>query len=492
MRKLFVILPLLLLFACTEREEIVVPGEEPYLEEGPLLFRPGTMVVKVTPELASSLENHTGAEGKVNPTDVSQLEDVAGAIGIESMERLFMPAGAFEERSRKEGLHLWYQLSFDESFPVGKARELMAAHPGIAVVECDPMKRLDTDAFVEYASPPGVILDGAPFNDPLLYRQWHYSNDGVRAGTSQGCDINVFPLWKEGVAGRSDVIVCVVDGGVDYTHEDLAGNIWYDSEGHCGFNFCDGSYNVTPDNHATHVAGTIAAINNNGIGVCGIAGGDNARGIPGVKIMSCQIFTGNESVCSPAAAIKWGADHGAVICQNSWGYPELDETPGSIKAAVDYFVRYAGMDADGMQTGPMSGGLVVFAAGNERRMSSSSTYDSILNVTSLGACFVKAGYSNWGPFADLSAPGGDKPNYVLSTLPGNRYGWMAGTSMACPHVSGVAALVVSACGGAGFTSAELRTRLESSARDISAYNPDHYLGHGLVNAYGAATYSPGP
>ena len=208
-------------------------------------------------------------------------------------------------------------------------------------------------------------------------------------------------------------------------------------------------------------------------------------------LMSCQIFKEDEDGGGRgASAIKWGADHGAVISQNSWGYPELDETPESIKAAVDYFVKYAGLDADGIQTGPMAGGLVVFAAGNERRMASSSTYESILNVTSMGADFVKAPYSNWGSFADLAAPGGYKPNRVLSTLPGNRYGWMSGTSMACPHVSGAAALVVSACGGPGFTPAELRRRLEESARDISAFNPDHYMGHGLVDVYAAATAIP--
>jgi subtilisin family serine protease len=474
-----------------EVEEFFPPEERPAVEEE-LMFRSGTMVVKVSPSLSSSLERHTGTDGKIHPAEVPELQEIAGIIGMESLERLFRHAGVFEARSREEGMHLWYQLSFDESFPVGKARELMASHPGISVVECDPMKRLYADTVVEYASPSGVIMAGAPFNDPLLYRQWHYCNDGSREGTEPGCDINVFPLWKEGVTGREDVIVCVVDGGVDYTHEDLAGNIWQNPEapGSCGYNFCNDSPDVTPDDHATHVAGTISALNNNGLGVCGIAGGDSARGIRGVKIMSCQIFTGNESVCSPAAAIKWGADHSAVICQNSWGYPELDETPESIKAAVDYFVKYAGLDADGIQTGPMAGGLVVFAAGNERRMASSSTYESILNVTSMGADFVKAPYSNWGSFADLAAPGGYKPNRVLSTLPGNRYGWMSGTSMACPHVSGAAALVVSACGGPGFTPAELRRRLEESARDISAFNPDHYMGHGLVDVYAAATAIP--
>ena len=491
MRKLSLILPLFLLLACVD-EEIFDPGKNLSVKEEDLLFRPGQMVVKVTPTLSSSLERHTGGNGKINPVEISELQEVAGIIGMESLKRLFAPAGVFEARSRAEGMHLWYQVSFDPSFSVSRARDLMASHPGISTVECDPMKRLYADTVVEYAAPSGVILSGAPFDDPLLYRQWHYCNDGSREGTAPGCDINVFPLWKEGVTGRDDVIVCVVDGGVDDTHEDLAGNIWFNPEipGSCGYNFCDDSPDVTPDDHATHVAGTIAAVNNNGLGGCGIAGGDHAKGIPGVKIMSCQIFTGNESVCSPAAAIKWGADHGAVICQNSWGYPELDETPESIKAAVDYFVKYAGLDAEGVQTGPMAGGLVVFAAGNERRMASSSTYESILNVTSLGAGFVKAPYSNWGAFADLAAPGGYKPNRVLSTLPGNRYGWMSGTSMACPHVSGAAALVVSACGGPGFTPAELRQRLEESARDISAYNPDYYLGHGLVDVYAAVNALP--
>lgn len=483
MRRVSLILPVFLLFACAKSGDIIVTDDINQEEEQ---FKPGQIVVKVTPELCLSLEANTGSDGKVSLTDVAALREVVKRIGIETMDRLFAPAGVFEERSRREGMHLWYQMSFDKSFPVGDAKKLLETHSGISVVECDPMKRLD-DNTVAYASPHGVTLEGAPFNDPLLYRQWHYYNDGARTGTSPGCDINVFPLWKEGITGRDDVIVCVVDGGVDYTHEDLAANIWENPEvpGSCGYNFCDGSYSVTPDNHATHVAGTIAAINNNGLGVCGIAGGDYADGIPGVKIMSCQIFTGSESVGSPAAAIKWGADHGAVICQNSWGYPELEETPESVKTAVDYFVKYAGLDTDGVQTGPMAGGLVVFAAGNERRMASSSTYEKIINVTSIDAGFVKADYSNWGPFADLAAPGGSKPNHVLSTLPGNRYGWMSGTSMACPHVSGVAALVVSACGGPGFTSAELRTRLETTAHDISLYNPDYYLGHGLVNACGA-------
>ena len=446
------------------------------------LYAPGKIVVKVTQEFADVLESHTGSRGTVSVSDVEELRRADDRLGIKRMKRVFAPAGDFEPRSRKEGLHLWYQIDFDQAYPTSLAKPFLESYPGITLVECDPIRRLEGD--VIYADmAPGA--SSGPFDDPLFYRQWHFYNDGSRSDAEAGCDINIVPAWSSGLIGSPEVIVCVVDGGVDYTHEDLAGNIWYDGEGHCGYNFYSDSYNITPDAHATHVAGTIAAVNNNGTGVCGIAGGDFARGLPGVKIMSCQIFTGNESAGNPAAAIKWGADHGAVISQNSWGYPELDSTPESVKAAVDYFVKYAGLDADGRQVGPMAGGLVVFAAGNERREASSSSYDGILTVTSLGAGFKKASYSNWGSFADLAAPGGDPPNRVLSTLPDNKYGWMNGTSMACPHVSGVAALVVSACGGPGFTSAELRRRLESTAKPLNA--TDYYLGHGLVDATAACS-----
>ena len=465
------------LVACSHSKDI--------LPEDDSLYAPGKIVVKVTEEFADALESHTGSSGRVAVAAVDELRKADKRLNIKRMKRVFAPAGEFEDRTRLEGLHLWYQIDFDENCPTSVAKSFLEKYPGITLVECDPIRRLDVD--VTYADLVPGASSGGPFDDPLYYRQWHYCNDGSREGAEAGCDINVVPAWSSGCIGSPEVIVCVVDGGVDYNHEDLAGNIWYDSEGHCGYNFYSDSYDITPDSHATHVAGTVAAVNNNGIGVCGIAGGDFARGLPGVKIMSCQIFTGNESAGNPAAAIKWGADHGAVISQNSWGYPDLDATPESVKAAVDYFVKYAGLDADGHQIGPMAGGLVVFAAGNERREASSSSYDGILTVTSLGAGYRKASYSNWGSFADLAAPGGDAPNRVLSTLPDNKYGWMNGTSMACPHVSGVAALVVSACGGPGFTSADLRRRLETTARPLgaAAAADGYYLGHGLVDATAA-------
>ena len=494
-RFVLILLSVLALYSCVK--VTIVPDGPPEEEDPPKkeesTFKSGRVIVKVTPALAQDLEDNTRDDGTVILSRVESMADVEETLAVESMQRLFAYAGVFEERTRSESLHLWYTIVFDEEKPLELATGLLESHPGIDKIECDPINRL-YGGEIEYAPMPTKSTQTGPYNDPLLYRQWHYHNTGTEKGSAAGCDVNVFPVWESYTPARQDVIVCVVDGGVDYTHEDLEANMWHNPEqegrAQYGYNFCKNSYVVTPDAHGTHVAGTIAAVNNNAIGVCGIAGGDYARGIPGVKIMSCQIFTGNDSV-NGASAIKWGADHGAVICQNSWGYPDLNETPESIRAAVDYFVKYAGMDENGVQTGPMAGGLVVFAAGNERKNGSSSEYNGILNVVSVGADYCKAGYSNWGLFADLAAPGGDgsKGNKVLSTVPGNKYGWMNGTSMACPHVSGVAALVVSICGGPGFTTQDLRTRLEASSRDISSYNPDFFVGRGLVNALGAVTYT---
>ncbi|MGX8708125.1 MAG: S8 family peptidase, partial [Bacteroidales bacterium] len=188
-----------------------------------------------------------------------------------------------------------------------------------------------------------------------------------------------------------------------------------------------------------------------------------------------------------ARAIKWGADHGAVISQNSWGYDGIDYVPNSDRMAIDYFNTYAGMDANGRQVGPMAGGLVVFAAGNENiDFGAPAYYEGALAVGSVGADFFRAYYSCYGDWVDVAAPGGDyqKGYQIYSTLPDNKYGLMQGTSMACPHVSGVAALIVSQCGGDGFTRDMLWNRIVNTAKDISSKNRNFPIG-GLVDVTAA-------
>jgi subtilisin family serine protease len=355
-------------------------------------------------------------------------------FGVSSMERLFPHAGEYEPRTRKEGLHRWYVLRYAESVPFTRAGAGFENIPGVEYVEPVRAIKLDT------------------YND-LTSDLWGLDNTAT-----PGFDINVLPVWENYTMGNPEVIVSVVDNGVDIKHEDLAANCL--STGH--YNAVDGNYSIVPGSHGTHVAGTIAAVGNNGKGVIGVAGGNAAKNKSGVKIMSCQIFkdTAEGSVSGNSGnAIKWGADHGAVISQNSWGYQadangdgtiSADElkvansitVQGSDKAAIDYFIKYAGCDNNGNQLpdSPMKGGVVIFAAGNDALTNAApANYEPVIAVGSVAMDGSRSSFSNYGNWVDIAAPG----SAITSTIPGDKYGSMSGTSMACPHVSGVAALGLS-------------------------------------------------
>ena len=452
------------------------------------------MNICVEDGLLNELENATGEDGFVN---LSRFEEYK-SLGVVRMRRLFPHAGEFEARTREAGLHRWYVLDYDESRSMTKAAAGLAL-PGVSEIEyCPRMEIIGNPEIVEYLAGTKASATTV-FNDPMLSKQWHYYNNGSTSSSVSGCDINVVPVWKNYsnyVQYSGDIVVGVVDGGIDYNHEDLKDNMWHNpdktGDNVYGYNFATSSYAIHAEDHGTHVAGTIAAVNNNGKGVCGVAGGDAARKIKGAKLMSCQIFDGSKQG-NGAEAIKWSADHGAHISQNSWGYINHKTTPSTLKQAVDYFIANAGVDSKGNQTGPMKGGVVIFAAGNENADISGNDYDKIINVTSVGADYKRAYYSNFGSWCDISAPGGDakKGNQVLSTLPGSKYGKMQGTSMACPHVSGVAALILARFGAKGYTPTAFTNTLIGTATDISAQNPSYYLGKGLVNAYKAVAGSGG-
>ena len=462
----------LLAVACTVQEpfETQAPNNsEPVVsDEG---YIPGVAIVEFDAALTAAIEEEL-AQGALVST--KSMGSVLDQLGVIEMERVFPYAGEFEPRTRAMGLHHFYTVSYSEATPVSKAMATLEAVPGVVSV-----------------SPSRPIAKRASFNDPKFGNQWHYVNSQYA-----NADINVQGVWDQYTTGSNKVIVCVVDEPVDATHADLKDNIWKDASGHTGYNYARKSYDMTirPENgdgdqgHGTHVAGTIAAVNNNNIGLCGIAGGDKAAGIPGVRLMSHAIFSGKQSAtdANTYKAIKEAADKGAVISQNSWGYyadangdgkvssKELadykKETEDSaMAAAIAYFVKNAGCDANGNQRSdsPMKGGLVIFAAGNEN-----IDYDVVgsndANVIEVGAfreTGAKASYSNWGNWIHIAAPGGEGDHSydsVWSTLPTNvessGYGgqYWAGTSMACPHVSGVAALIISYFGGDGFTAEDAK------------------------------------
>ena len=444
----------ILFSGCKEQDPVPTAAPE---EESRELFVEGRVNVLFDAELAELIEEDLAAGNTKTKSD--EVNSLVSSLGIESMRRLFPHAGRFEERTRREGLHRWYAVTYSNAVTKAEAETSIAQLPGVLKVE--PVRR---------------TVQTAVFNDTMLGRQWHFINDGsLSASHKEFCDINVERVWTDYTTGSSDVIVAVVDGGIDYSHEDLADN--YAG----GFNFVTNDGNIVPEEHGTHVAGTIAARSNNGKGVAGIAGGDAAKGVDGVKLLSCQVFMPDPDnpkktlTGSFSEAIKWGADHGAVISQNSWAYvysSEWDASRASIsqadKEAIDYFIKYAGIDENGNQTGPMKGGVVIFAAGNSGfRMGHPASYEPVVAVAAVAADFSKPYYTNYGSWVDICAPGGNMTSAneggILSTILNNSYGWQQGSSMACPHVSGVAALLVSHFGGPGFTNEMLKERLLGGA-----------------------------
>lgn len=453
-----------------------------------------------------------------------ELDALAAKYGATEIRRVFGTDERFTERHRKYGLHLWFDVQFDESIAVSRAQSDFGSLPGVA--HAQPIYKIAPTDNSEYLTPSSVVAPAArrgafnqremPFDDPGLPLQWHYDNDGSLPLSVAGADIGAFEAWENFTAGDPSVIVAVVDTGVEFSHEDLAANMWVNElerdgiagvdddrngvvDDIYGCNFSSGRAQgeIVPGSHGTHVSGTIAAVNNNSIGVCGVAGGTGQG--DGVRIMSTQVYFEDGSGSATPDAFRYAADNGAIISQNSWNYTSATiDTPPDWSVAFDYFIENAGIGANGEQTGPMKGGVIIFSAGNDyaAHVGSPSRDERVLSVTAMLPNYAKASYSNFGDEADLFAPGGagtgddgmSDEYKVYSTNVGNSYSYKNGTSMACPHVSGIAALIVShyGVGNPGFTPDQLKEILLKAYRNVDVYqknaNVAAGLGAGLADA----------
>ena len=461
------------------------------------------------------------------------LDELAAGLGATEIREVFPTDPRFEERHRKYGLHLWFDIRLGDEVPVSRAEQEFAALPGVR--HAQPIYRIVALDGADYPLPSEVSEPSSwegssremPFNDPGLKMQWHYDNDGTMTNAEgetvavEGADIGLFEAWEMYGAGDPSVIVAVMDTGVFSGHEDLQGNMWVneaelngtagkDDDGNGyrddihGYDFYKKSPDVEPGEHGTHVAGTIAAVNDNGIGVSGVAGGTGNG--DGARIMSMQIFEGDESVGDTnAECFVYAADNGAVISQNSWTWTRLSSLPRAYDEAFDYFIENAGMDdsdGDGVndrQTGPMKGGIIICAAGNSGgRIEYPAADVRCVAVTAMGATFKLEAYSNRGAEADIMAPGGVKAanskRRVWSTVADNDYAAMYGTSMACPHVSGVAALIIAEYGQEGFTAEQCREILLRAYHPVGGLADDDaelgVLGVGLLDAGAAFVTDP--
>ena len=504
---LLFVLGAMLAFASCVREENVTVSDAPVADESCVA---GEILVKFSPDVAALLEESGVVRSKVTRSGVSSIDELLDLVGGFEISRVFPVDERHEERTVRDGLHCWYVVRYSNDYTVEEVSRRFAQLGEVQKVDLNrTIKRANTrkamplsKAAYEQMSASTRALRGN-FNDALYAKQWNLENDGAMTelGDNQkaGADVQVVEAWQKSTGDKS-VIVAILDEGIDVEHDDLKANIWVnpaengtyfedkDKNGYMGdkygYNFVKETGKITWDGyydsgHGTHVAGTVAAVNNNGIGVSSIAGGDGSAD-SGVKIMVCQIFSGNVStgLLNVVRAMKYAADNGAVVMQCSWGYVsgavhEYEWGPAGFaseeewiagspieKEALDYFINNAGSP-----NGVIEGGVAIFAAGNEMAPMAGfpGAADYCVSVAATAADFTPATYTNYGPGTSISAPGGDQDYYyfytnpatgkvgdvgcILSTLPSHisesGYGYFEGTSMACPHVSGVVALGLS-------------------------------------------------
>lgn len=456
----------------------------------------GVVKVKFTNSMTNSLKSMRVSTNQGLTTGISAFDQVSKEAKANAMHRLFPenPNPELEAKARKHGLHLWYRVMINEDQNPADVAKRYAALAEVSTAEVVREKSLSPYTVYEHSGVTAYSAN-ASFDDPYLADQWHYDNTG-QTGFDGGSDINLSAAW-ETTAGSAEVIVSIHDQGVDVNHADLVDNLWInevelngqpgiddDNNGYIddihGYNFDDETGEIDPEFHGTHVAGTVAAVNNNGFGVAGVAGGTGNG--DGARIMSLQMLNGG----SIEETYIYAANNGAVISQNSWGYTNPGDYEQSVIDAINYFIEEAG-DYEGS---PMLGGVVIFAAGNSSWDAEwyPGYYEHTISVSSIGPNWQKAGYSNFGTWVDIAAPGGDTEygaiNGVLSTLPDNQFGYLDGTSMACPHVSGVAALIL-ANRTSQLTAEVLWTKLLTGVVDIDGANPNYEgkLGSGHLDAY---------
>ena len=397
----------------------------------------------------------SGLRGAAETSLAGAAADVARAIDCGAPSRVFRAAGKFEDA------HVASRVEIsDPPYPETKSRDRTSAQVAAGLdlwyaVDCgsEPAPR----GLARAAAAGARVEDWMP-DDPL------FSKPTADA-------INLRGAW-DATAGSPDVVVQVVDDGVDVDHPDLERNVWtnpgevcgngVDDDGNGYVDDCRG-YNHADDsgadllgasNHGTHCAGVVGAASGNGLSIAGVAGG---LGSPGARLMTSVVFGKTRSRGYPDA-IAYGADHGAHVCSLSWTFSSPDAYNQAVLDAIDYAVA--------------AGVVVVAAAGNGGSDAAwyPAAYGPVVAVTATDRDGDLASFANRGAWVDVAAPG----ERVVSTVPGGGVATMTGTSMAAPLVAGVVALAL-ATGAPGAAAVEC---LLATAKDLGASG----AGAGAVHA----------
>ncbi|MBA3846050.1 MAG: S8 family serine peptidase, partial [Planctomycetes bacterium] len=292
------------------------------------------------------------------------------------------------------------------------------------------------------------------------------------------------PVAWDASTGSRGVVVAVIDTGVDYRHPDLAANMWINTREIAANGVDDDGNGIVDDihgingmagapmrgdpmddnSHGTHCAGTIGAVGDNGVGVAGVCWS--------VRLMACKFIGsgGSGDVSDAIACIQYAVQNGAHVLSNSWG-------GGGATQALQ----------DAINAADAAGVLFVAAAGNSNTDQEfyPAAMDRVYCVAATAQNDARASFSNFGSYIDVAAPGVD----IRSTVPGAGYASYSGTSMACPHVAGLAALIKARDPSLG--SAQIAAIISSSSDDLGEPSWDRIYGHGRINAARAIALAGG-
>ena len=455
------------------QEKIAAPPTELVVTEPGAEFSSNEILIKVKENAKSKIKQNN------NPLDtgIAALDDLNKKNNVKKFERVAKPG---KNSDQENALFRWYKITLDEPQEIIEEKDELKA-PKVKSLLYEYKK----DPDIEAVEPNYIFHTVLEPNDPYYLSSsiWHSYPDlwGMHK-------INASVAWDQ-TTGSSAIVVADIDTGVDRNHPDLAANIWTnpgelpnngiddDKNGYIddyyGWNFVKNTGDPMDDHgHGTHTAGTIAAVGNNAIGVVGV----NWQ----AKIMVLKFLDsgGSGSLDSGIKALQYAADMGARVSSNSWGC-ECNSV------AMDDAVKY---EHD-------KGMVMVAAAGNDNSDAisfSPTSADYAVSVAASDSNDAKASFSNWGERIDVAAPG----VYILSTIAANDtlcaprnatigtiYCILSGTSMATPHVAGLAALLLSK--NPSLNNEEIRQIIRLGADDLGTPGKDSKFGYGRINAAGS-------
>ncbi len=392
-------------------------------------FRPGEVIVKIQDELPSVSRS---MKTDIRNTESANLNRLNETFGVTQVTPVFQA---------KTG------RAFVQSSPLNNVLLLKL---GQDVEEKTAVRAYNSLEEVEYAEPNYFYYIFAMPNDAFFssqYGLYNSSNQGIDA--IGGWDVE---------QGDSSVIIAIIDTGIDSTHEDLSGKVIQ------GYDFVNEDYDPRDDNgHGTHVAGIAAAKWNNGRGIAGVC--------PGCSLLAVKVVTADGSGANSwiANGIANAVNLGARVINLSLGGLDRSST---IQLAV--------------QQAYQRGAVVVAASGNDGSGVPlyPAAFEEAIAVGATDRYGDRASFSSYGSHLELAAPG----QAIYSTLPGNSYGAWNGTSMACPHVAGLAGLLLSR--NPALSNAQIRQILISTSQDLGASGRDSYFGYGRINALRALSQAP--